>query len=151
MTADRHPRVDSRSNDLRSGDRESSANRHPRDLQTVVVTAGTVIAGCGALVLLGFEVLEGDSSVLDVLLWCALVVLLFGAAAHQWWFADRAADRSRDITEGVTDADVETLARESIGDVDLVRRLRVAFPGLNLRDAYELVQDRKRRHPSESA
>lgn len=146
MTGGRHPRDGSR-----SGDRESSAGTRSRGLQTVAITAGTVIAGCGALVALGLEVLEGDSSVLDVLLWCALVVLLFGSAAHQWWFADRAADRSRDVTAGVTDADVDTLARESAGDVDLVRRLRVAFPGLNLRDAYELVQDRKRRHPSEPA
>lgn len=132
---------------MSSGDSE----RRPRSLQTIALTAGTVIAGIGALVLLGYELVESNSSLLDILLWCALVVLLFGSAAHRWWFAGRAADRSRDIVEDVSAAEVEEIAQESTGEVDLVRRLRVAHPGLSLRDAHQLMLAYKERQAGRSA
>ena len=117
-----------------------------RGVQTVAYTAVTVIAGVGALVFLGFEVVEGGTTVVDVLWWSALAVLLLGSAAHQWWFAGRAADRSQHIVEEFTDSQVDSIAANSDGDIDTVRRLREARPGLSLRDAYELMQAHKRRH-----
>lgn len=132
------------------GDEASDLGRR-RSLQTVVYTGVTLISGVGALVILGFVLAEGDSSVLDVLWWGALSVLLLGSAAHQWWFAGRPADRSRHIHDEITRAEVAAVARESNGEIDAVRRLRVAHPGLGLRDAYELMQAYKLERTGDSA
>lgn len=138
MTAGGSPGVPSRV----PGD-EASSGGSSRSLTTVAYTLVTLVAGVSALVVLGFVLAEGDSSVLDVLLWGALSVLLLGSAVHQWWFAGRAADRSRHIHDEITRAQVTAVARESNGEIDTVRRLRVANPGLSLRDAYELMQAHK--------
>lgn len=132
-------------------DQAGSTGGRSRGLQTIAYTAATLIGGVSALVILGFSVAQGDPTVVDVLLWGALAVLLLGAAVHQWWFAGRAADRSRHIHSEITAAEVAATARESNGDVDLVRRLRVANPGLSLRDGYELMQSHKQGSAREDA
>lgn len=123
-----------------------SAGQRSRSRQTIAYTAITAIAGVSALVILGFLVVQGEPTVVDGLLWGALAVLLLGSAVHQWWFAGRAADRSQHIVEEFTDSQVDSIAANSDGDIDTVRRLREARPGLSLRDAYELMQAHKRRH-----
>lgn len=128
-----------------------TAGNRSRGVQTIAYTAVTAIGGVSALVFLGFSVVQGDPTVVDVLLWGALAVLLLGSAVHQWWFAGRAADRSRHIHAEITEAEVDAFARESTGNVDLVRRLRVAYPGLSLRDGYELMQAHKLRSTNDDA
>lgn len=125
--------------------------KRSRSFQTVAYTAVTAIGGVSALTILGFSVVQGDPTVVDVLLWGALAVLLLGSAVHQWWLSGRAADRSRHIHAEITAAEVDAFARESTGNVDLVRRLRVAYPGLSLRDGYELMQAHKQRNTDDNA
>src|SRR5699024_2529682 len=48
----------------------------------------------------------------EVLRWTALAVLLRGAAAHRWWFAGRAEERSRRIAAELGPADVAEAERE---------------------------------------
>ena len=83
---------------------------------------------------------EGEIGVLDVLLWSALAVLMFGAAAHQWFFEGQNDERSRRIAAVLGPEDVAEVMEFANGEIDAVRRLRVAHPGLSLRDAYDLVK-----------
>ncbi|MGX1856633.1 hypothetical protein ACWIFB_04270 [Dietzia sp. NPDC055340] len=122
---------------------ETGARRR-RSGQTIAYTVTTLAGGIGALVVLGGTVFSEDASVVDFLLWGALAALLFASAAHQWWFAGAAEDRSQRIVAGISSAEVEATAQQAAGEVDTVRRLRVAHPGLGLRDAYELMQAHKR-------
>lgn len=155
MTADRPSRSASRvPGERTTGDRPDRAsstggpsrNGGPsRGFPTIAYTVVTAIGGVSALTFLGFSVAQGAPTVVDVLLWGALAVLLLGSAVHQWWFAGRAADRSRHIHAEITADEVDAFARESTGNVDLVRRLRVAYPGLSLRDGYELMQAHRQR------
>ena len=125
--------------------------KRSRSFQTVAYTAVTAIGGVSALTILGFSVVQGDPTVVDVLLWGALAVLLLGSAVHQWWLSGRAADRSRHIHAEITAAEGDAFARESTGNLDLVRRLRVAYPGLSLRDGYELMQAHRQRTADDDA
>lgn len=109
-------------------------------MQIIAYTAATLLGGISALVALGGVLAGGESALLDVLLWGALAVLLFGSAVHEWWFAGLAADRSGRVAHEISSDEVEATARESTGQVDTVRRLRVAHPKLSLRDAYELAR-----------
>ena len=115
-----------------------------RGARTVAYTAATLLGAIGALVSLGTELATSDASVLDVLLWSALALLLFGSAAREWWFRDRALDRSRRIVERVGSGEVDAIAQGSSGEVDTIRRLRHAHPGLRLQDAHGLVRDHYR-------
>ncbi|WP_216695024.1 hypothetical protein [Dietzia psychralcaliphila] len=112
----------------------------PRGLQTVAYVAATVLGGIGALVVAAVELTSPEAGTLDVLLWSALAVLLFAAAARRWWFGASGEDRSRRIAAELGATEVAEAVQASSGEVDAVRRLRVAHPGLGLRDAYELVQ-----------
>ena len=114
-----------------------------RSLLTVVYTATTLIGGLAALVVLAFTVTASDVSVLDLLLWGALAVLLFAAAAREWWFKGMELDRSRRAVEQISPSEIAALARESSGEVETVRRLRQAHPGLSLVDAVNLVRGQK--------
>lgn len=155
MTADRPSRSASRVPGERSTgdgpDRASSTGGPSRGFPTIAYTVVTAIGGVSALTFLGFSVAQGAPTVVDVLLWGALAVLLLGSAVHQWWFAGRAADRSRHIHAEITADEVDAFARESTGNVDLVRRLRVAYPGLSLRDGYELMQAHRQRTTDDDA
>ncbi|HJC61188.1 MAG TPA: hypothetical protein H9755_12805 [Candidatus Dietzia intestinigallinarum] len=161
MTADRPSRSASRvPGERTTGDRPDRAsstggpsrNGGPsRGFPTIAYTVVTAIGGVSALTFLGFSVAQGAPTVVDVLLWGALAVLLLGSAVHQWWFAGRAADRSRHIHAEITADEVDAFARESTGNVDLVRRLRVAYPGLSLRDGYELMQAHRQRTADDDA
>ncbi|KAA0918214.1 hypothetical protein [Dietzia sp. ANT_WB102] len=111
-----------------------------RGRATVAYVAATVLGGLGALVIVAVQLLSGRAAVLDVLVWSALAVMLLGAAAHRWWLGGRNEERSRRIAETIRSEQVATAVRGSSGDIDAVRRLRVAHPGLGLRDAYELYQ-----------
>ncbi|GAA3517137.1 hypothetical protein [Dietzia aurantiaca] len=127
---------------------ETGARRR-RSGQTIAYTVTTLAGGIGALVVLGGTVFSEDASVVDFLLWGALAALLFASAAHQWWFAGAAEDRSQRIVACTSSAEVEATAQQAVGEVDTVRRLRVAHPGLGLRDAYELMQAHKREDKQE--
>ena len=161
MTADRPSRSASRvPGERTTGDRPDRAsstggpsrNGGPsRGFPTIAYTVVTAIGGVSALTFLGYSVAQGAPTVVDVLLWGALAVLLLGSAVHQWWFAGRAADRSRHIHAEITADEVDAFARESTGNVDLVRRLRVAYPGLSLRDGYELMQAHRQRTADDDA
>lgn len=119
----------------------SGADGHrPRSLQTVAYVAATVLGGIGALVVAVVELVSPDVGVLDVLVWGALAILLVSAAAHRWWFGGRAEERSRLVAGNLGLAQVEDAERSSSGEIDAIRRLRVAHPGLGLRDAYELAK-----------
>lgn len=114
-----------------------------RSLLTVVYTAATLLGGIAALVVLVFTVMAPDASVLDVLLWGALAVLLFAAAAREWWFKGIEAERSRQAVAQIPPSEIAKTARESSGEVETVRKLRQAHPGLRLVDAVNLVRDQK--------
>lgn len=114
-----------------------------RSLLTVVYTATTLIGGIAALVVLAFTVTASDASVLDLLLWGALAVLLFAAAAREWWLKGMELDRSRRAVEQISPSEIAALARDSSGEVETVRRLRQAHPGLSLIDAVNLVRGQK--------
>lgn len=125
----------------------SVADGHrPRGLQTVAYVAATALGGIGALVVAVVELVSPDFGVLDVLVWGALAILLVSAAAHRWWFGGRAEERSRLVAGNLGLAQVRDAQRDSSGEIDAIRRLRVAHPGLGLRDAYELAK----RHGSEN-
>lgn len=111
-----------------------------RTLRTRVSAAVMVLAGVVALVAATGELTSGDPGVLDVLLWSALAVLMFGAAAHQWFFEGQNDERSRRIAAVLGPEDVAEVMEFANGEIDAVRRLRVAHPGLSLRDAYDLVK-----------
>lgn len=66
----------------------------PRGLQTVAYVVATVLGGIGALVVAAVELTSPEAGTLDVLLWSALAVLLFAAAARRWWFGTASEDRS---------------------------------------------------------
>lgn len=109
----------------------------------MVYTAATLLGGIAALVVLVFTVMAPDASVLDVLLWGALAVLLFAAAAREWWFKGIEAERSRQAVAQIPPSEIAKTARESSGEVETVRKLRQAHPGLRLVDAVNLVRDQK--------
>ena len=111
-----------------------------RSGQTVAYAVATVLGGLGALVVAAVELTSGDAGTLDVVLWSALAVLLFSAAAGRWWFGGHTLKRSRLVAADLGPAQVADAERASAGEIDTVRRLRVAHPGLGLRDAYELVK-----------
>lgn len=117
----------------------------------VAYALATGLGGVSALVILGFTVASGETSLLDVLLWSCLAALMLGSAARRWWFADRAADRSLGVQQEISTAEVARVAASSGGDVETVRRLRMAHPGLGLRDAYELMQAEKQDRLRDSA
>jgi hypothetical protein len=124
-------------------DRAESAIDHvarSRSRAAVAYVAATVLGGLGALV----QVLSGRAALLDVLLWLAMAVMLFGAAAHRWWLGGRNEERSRRIAASIRPEQIAAAMRGSSGEIDAVRRLRVAHPGLGLRDAYELYQHHSR-------
>ncbi|MBB1033632.1 hypothetical protein G6031_04420 [Dietzia sp. CQ4] len=112
----------------------------PRGLQTVVYVATTALGGIGALVVATVELLSPEAGTFDVLLWSALAVLLLAAAARRWWFGASGEDRSRRIASELGADEVAEAVQASSGEVDAVRRLRVAHPGLGLRDAVDLVR-----------
>lgn len=119
-----------------------------RSTMTVAYTLATVLGGIGALVVLVTTLASSsDASMLDGVLWGALAVLLFGSAANEWWLRDRAEERSQRIVEGVEHEEIADIAEESSGEIDTIRRLRVAHPGLGLKDARDLVK----RHQHESS
>lgn len=114
--------------------------RRSRSGQAVAYVAATALGGLGALVVMAMELVSGDGAVLDVLLWAALAVFLFGAAAHRWWLGGRNEERSRRIAAAIRPHQLASAVDGSAGEVDAVRRLRVSHPGLGLRDAVELVR-----------
>jgi|SRR5690625_602683 len=116
-----------------------------RSRAAVGFVAVTGLGGLGALVMAGEGLLRGRTGMLDVLLWSALAVLLLGAAAHRWWLGSRNEERSLRIAAGIRPEQIAAAVRGSSGELDAVRRLRVAHPGLGLRDAYDLY----RHHVSE--
>lgn len=111
-----------------------------RGRTTVAYVAATGLGGVGALVVLAATVASGGATAVDVLLWTALAVLLLGAAAHNWWLGGRNEERSRRIAAAIRPGQITSAVRGASGEIDAVRRLRVAHPGLGLRDAYELYQ-----------
>ncbi|WP_440220676.1 hypothetical protein [Dietzia sp. MNB45] len=128
-------------------DRAESAIDHvarSRGRTAVAYVAATVLGGLGALVVVVVQVLSGRAAMLDVLLWLAMAVMLFGAAAHRWWLGGRNEERSRRIAASIRPEQIAAAMRGSSGEIDAVRRLRVAHPGLGLRDAYELYQHHSR-------
>lgn len=114
-----------------------------RTVMSVAYTVTTLLGGIAALVVLAFTVTASDASVVDVLLWGALAVLLFAAAAREWWFKGVELDRSRSAAGQISASEISAAARESSGEVETVRRLRQAHPGLRLIDAVNLVRDQK--------
>ncbi|MFN3339167.1 MAG: hypothetical protein ACK40Z_05665 [Dietzia sp.] len=66
----------------------------PHGIQTVAYVVATVLGGIGALVVATVELTSPEAGTLDVLLWSALAVLLFAAAARRWWFGASGEDRS---------------------------------------------------------
>lgn len=128
-------------------DRAESAIDHltrSRGRKAVAYVAATVLGGLGALVVAATQMLSGRVAVLDVLLWSALAVMLFGAAARRWWLGGRNEERSRRIAASIRPEQVAAAMRGSSGEIDAVRRLRVAHPGLGMRDAHELYQHHSR-------
>lgn len=111
-----------------------------RSLQARAYVAATVLGGLGALLVGLMQLASPEVRILEVLVWGALAVVLFGAAAHRWWFGGRAEERSRLVAANLGPAQVADAERASAGEIDTVRRLRVAHPGLGLRDAYELTK-----------
>lgn len=103
-------------------------------------TAVAMVGGISALVTLGSTVSSPDASVLDVLLWGSLAVLLFAAAAREWWFRGFDIDRSRRAAAQIPESEVAMTARESSGEIETIRRLRETHPDLRLRDAVNLVK-----------
>ncbi|WP_354055152.1 hypothetical protein [Dietzia sp. 2505] len=127
-------------NDSGSAGRHGADGPDPRGLQTVAYVVATVLGGIGALVVATVELLSPEAGTFDVLLWSALAVLLLAAAARRWWFGASGEDRSRRVASELGAAEVAEAVQASSGEVDAVRRLRVAHPGLGLRDAVELVR-----------
>lgn len=118
-----------------------SGSTRSRSMMAVAYTLATVLGGIGALVVLVSTLTSSaDASMLDVALWGALAVLLFGSAANEWWLRDRAEERSQRIVEGVEPEEIAGIAEVSSGEIDTIRRLRVAHPGLGLMDARDLVK-----------
>lgn len=111
---------------------------------TVAYTLATLLAGIGALVVLVTTVFSPDTSDVEVLLWGALAALLFVSAAREWWCRDRELERSQRTAHGIEPEEVQRIAEDSSGEVDTIRKLRVAHPGLRLQDAYELVKSPQR-------
>lgn len=111
-----------------------------RSLLTVVYTVTTLLGGIAALVVLAFTVMAPEASVLDFLLWGALAVLLFAAAAREWWFKGIEAERSRQAVAQIPPSEIAKAARESSGEIETVRKLRQSHPGLRLVDAVHLVR-----------
>lgn len=138
MTAHDHP-----GNTSAGEDAAESGGVRSRTVMSVAYTATTLLGGIAALVVLAFTVTASDASVVDVLLWGALAVLLFAAAAREWWFKGVELDRSRDAAGQISASEISAAARESSGEVETVRRLRQAHPGLRLVDAVNLVRDQK--------
>lgn len=122
----------------------SSGPVRSRSTITVAYTLATVIGGISALFVLATTLAEPDSSVIEVLLWGALALLLFGSAVREWWFREREVERSRRIVARIEHEEIEETARASSSEVDTIRRLRVAHPGLRLEDARNLVKDHPR-------
>lgn len=112
----------------------------PRGPQTVAYVAATALGGIGALVMATVELASPEAGTFDVLLWSALAVLLFAAAARRWWFGASGEERSRRIASELGAGEVAEAVQASSGEVDAVRRLRVAHPGLGLRDSVDLVR-----------
>lgn len=132
------------SEDASAGDGAAeTGGARSRSLLTVAYTAATLLGGIAALVTLGATLTSSDASALDVLLWGALAVLLFGAAAREWWFKGIEAERSRQAVAQIPPSEIAKTARESSGEVETVRKLRQAHPGLRLVDAVNLVRDQK--------
>ena len=112
-----------------------------RSLLAVVYTATTLLGGIGALVVLVVTATTPDASALDVLLWGALAVLLFAAAAREWWFKGIEINRSQRAAQRISPSEIAATARESSSEVETVRKLRRAHPDLRLVDAVNLVRD----------
>ena len=127
-------------NDTGSAGRYGADEAAQRGPQTVAYVAATALGGVGALVVATVELTSPEAGTLDFLLWSALAVLLLAAAARRWWFGASGEDRSRRIASELGAGEVAEAVRGSSGEVDAVRRLRVAHPGLGLRDAVELVR-----------
>lgn len=126
---------------------EASTPRQ-RSLSVVAYVAATALGGIGALIVVAVTVVSAaDATALDVLLWSALAVLLFGAAAHGWFFNGRNEARSGRIVALLGPDEIAEAVSPATGEIDAVRRLRVAHRGLSLRDAHELV----RRHGDQKA
>jgi len=71
-------------------DRAESAIDHvarSRSRTAVAYVAATVLGGLGALVVVATQVLSGRAAMLDVLLWLALAVMLFGAGREKRIYA----------------------------------------------------------------
>lgn len=112
-----------------------------RSLRVVAYVGATVLGGISALIVLVVTVASADdATAVDVLLWAALAVLLFGAAARQWFFDGKNDARSRRIVALLGPDDVAEAVEPATGEVDAIRRLRVAHRGLSLRDASALVK-----------
>lgn len=118
--------------------------RRPRGGAMVAYVIATAAGGAGALVIVAAQLLSGSPSVMDVLLWAAVAVLLLGAAAHRWWLGGRNEERSLRIAAAIRPEQIAAAVRGSSGEIDAVRRLRVAHPGLGLRDAYDLYRGHTR-------
>ena len=123
----------------RPGPRPGRSRSRGRGRGEVIFSAAIAVAGIGALALGVAALFAPESGVSEILRWTALAVLLLGAAAHRWWFAGRAEERSRRIAAELGPADVAEAERESSGEIQTIRRMRVAHPGLGLRDARDLV------------
>ena len=131
------------------GDGRFAPRPRTRSGQAVAYVAATALGGLGALVVMAMELVSGDGAVLDVLLWAALAVFLFGAAAHRWWLGGRNEERSRRIAAAIRPHQLASAVDGSAGEVDAVRRLRVSHPGLGLRDAVELVRGHAGSRPAQ--
>ncbi|WP_010539764.1 hypothetical protein [Dietzia alimentaria] len=142
MTTPEFPRNLSAGDDIANSDGVRS-----RSMLAVVYTATTLLGGIGALVVLVVTATAPDASALDVLLWGALAVLLFAAAAREWWFKGIEINRSRRAAQRVSSSEIAATARESSSEVETVRKLRRAHPDLRLVDAVNLVRDGR---PSDS-
>lgn len=118
----------------------------PRSALTIAYVAATVLGGVGALVMVLMVATAPDASALDLLVWSALALLLFASAAYRWWRGGHAEERSRRVAGVIGSEHVASAAEGSGSEVETVRRLRRAHPGLSLRDAVGLV----RRHGSAS-
>lgn len=127
-------------NDSGSAGLHGADGAAPRGPQTVAYVAATTLGGVGAFVVATVEMVSPEAGTFDVLLWSALAVLLLAAAARRWWFGASGEDRSRRIASELGAGEVVEAVQASSGEVDAVRRLRAAYPGLGLRDAYQLVQ-----------
>lgn len=120
-----------------------SGSRPPgtaRSTLTIAYVAATVLGGVGALVMVVMEATAPDASRLDLLVWSALALLLFVSAGYRWWRGGHGEERSRRVVATLGPEQVVAAVEGSDGEVDAVRRLRRAHPGLTLRDAVELVR-----------